>query len=159
MNGIKNNNPIMIGVVSVLVLALASYGVFKYVKRDTASQTQIETPVVPPVTKPVNVPVIISSSYKDGAYSAVGSYFSPGGDEQIWLQVTLKDDLIIDTQVESKATRPNSIRFQGIFISNFKPLVVGKKIDEVQLSKVSGSSLTSGGFNDALAKIKAEAKV
>jgi hypothetical protein len=42
--------------------------------------------------------------------------------------------------------------------ADYKQYVVGKKIDEVQLTKVSGSSLTPQGFNDALAKIKAEAK-
>ncbi len=37
-------------------------------------------------------------------------------------------------------------------------VVVGKKIDEVQLTKVAGSSLTPKGFMDALEKVKTEAK-
>ena len=70
----------------------------------------------------------------------------------------MKNDVITDATVISNATRPNSVIFQGKFISGFKTLVVGKNIDEVHLDKVSGSSLTPGGFNDALAKIKLEAK-
>ncbi len=96
--------------------------------------------------------------YKNGTYSAVGDYVSPGGAEQIGVTVTLKGDVIEDAQVQSMAFRPNTIRFQGIFIENFKPFVVGKNIDEVQLDKVSASSLTPKGFNDAIEKIKAEAK-
>jgi hypothetical protein len=37
-------------------------------------------------------------------------------------------------------------------------MVVGKNISELQLTKVSGSSLTPQGFMDALEKIKAEAQ-
>ncbi|WP_447589312.1 hypothetical protein [Microbacterium lacticum] len=36
--------------------------------------------------------------------------------------------------------------------------VVGKDIDDVSVSRVAGSSLTSGGFNDALETIKADAR-
>lgn len=52
-----------------------------------------------------------------------------------------------------------SARFQDLFAQNYKPLVIGKNIDEVQLGKVSGSSLTPMGFNDALAKIKTQAQI
>ena len=47
----------------------------------------------------------------------------------------------------------------GLFASGFKALVVGKKITDVNLDKVSGSSLTSGGWNEAITKIEAQAKV
>ena len=169
MEETKRKNPIVIWSVVALVIAVASYGVFKYIKRDTsATTTLVESPAVVPENKQIEVTTPItpttptpttSSIYKNGTYSSIGDYFSPGGDEQIGLQVTVEDDVIIDVKVESKATRPNAIKFQGIFISNFKPFVIGKKINDVHLSKVSGSSLTPGGFNDALAKIKAEAKV
>ena len=105
------------------------------------------------------VPIDIKkTTYKNGVYSATGDYFSPGGSEQLDVQVTLKDDVITDSKVVSKASRPNSIKFQGIFIANFKPLVIGKKIEDVHLTKVSGSSLAPQGFNDALAKIEVQAR-
>lgn len=96
--------------------------------------------------------------YKDGTYSAVGDYISPGGAEQVGVTVTLKNDVISDVQFEAKATRPNSVRYQGMFAGGYKTLVVGKNIAEVQLDKVSSSSLTPVGFNDALSKIKSQAK-
>lgn len=103
-------------------------------------------------------PVAMTGTYKNGTYSAVGDYVSPGGAEQVGVTLTLKDDVVTDVNFESKAERPMSVRFQGLFASGYKDFVVGKKIDEIQLTKVSGSSLTPKGFNDALAKIKAEAK-
>ena len=35
---------------------------------------------------------------------------------------------------------------------------MGKKLDAISVSKVAGSSLTSGGFNEAVDKIKTEAQ-
>jgi len=52
-----------------------------------------------------------------------------------------------------------SARFQKIFTDNYKPMVIGKSLDEVcTLGKVSGSSLTPMGFDAACVKIQAEAK-
>lgn len=59
---------------------------------------------------------------------------------------------------EGLATDPNSKRFQGEFADGYKAQVIGKPIAEVFLTKVSGSSLTPKGFNDAVEKIKSEAK-
>jgi len=100
-----------------------------------------------------------TQEYKDGTYTAVGNYTSPGGAETIGVTVTLKDDIIVSSEVSTEnAQRPNTIKFQGIFKANYEPLVVGKDIDEVKLDKVSSSSLAPKGFNDALEKIKTEAK-
>ena len=51
-----------------------------------------------------------------------------------------------------------SQRYQGEFIGGIKDEVVGKKLDEISVSKVAGSSLTSGGFMKAVDTIKTEAK-
>ena len=52
---------------------------------------------------------------------------------------------------------PDSTRYQESFQSGIADVVVGKNIDEIQVDKVAGSSLTSGGFNAAIEQIKAEA--
>lgn len=99
-----------------------------------------------------------SGVYKDGTYSVVGNYVSPGGPREVNVSVTLKGDVITDSTFEGIASDATSKRFQTEFASGYKQLVVGKKIDEVQLTKVAGSSLTPKGFTDALEKVKAEAK-
>lgn len=111
-----------------------------------------------PVTTTQEPVAMTNASYKNGNYSAVGDYMSPGGAEQVGVMVTLKDNVITDVTFEVKAERPISVKMQEAFAADYKQFVVGKKIDEVELTKVSGSSLTPKGFNDALAKIKAEAK-
>ncbi|HUQ85521.1 MAG TPA: hypothetical protein VM077_04310 [Candidatus Limnocylindrales bacterium] len=121
-----------------------------YTTTEDTTQSPSDSDDTPPSTS--------AGTFKDGTYSSDGKYVSPGGEEKIGVTVTLADGIITDAQVETKATRPNTVRYQGMFAENFKPLVVGKKITDVELSRVSGSSLTSGGFNDALEKIKSQAK-
>ncbi len=97
-------------------------------------------------------------NYQDGTYQATGKYISPGGEREIAVSVTLKDGVVTDSTFEGFATDPASKRFQGEFAEGFKPLVVGKNIDELNLQKVSGSSLTPKGFMDALESIKTQAQ-
>ena len=102
--------------------------------------------------------MVTLASYQDGVYEVTGEYMSPGGAEQIAVKVTLQDGVITEAVVEPQAVRPNSVIFQGIFADNYQEQVIGKNIDQLQLDKVSGSSLTPKGFNDALEKIKAQAQ-
>ncbi len=101
----------------------------------------------------------INTNYKDGIYSATGSYMSPGGKDDIDVTVTLKDNIITDTTAIAKPGDDVSKKFMKEFTDNYKSLVVGKSITSVRLDKVSGSSLTSIGFNDAISKIKQQAKI
>jgi hypothetical protein len=65
---------------------------------------------------------------------------------------------VTDTSAISGANDSDARDFQSQFIGGYKKLVVGKKIDSIRLSHVSGSSLTSQGFNDAIGQIKSQAK-
>ncbi len=100
-----------------------------------------------------------TSQYENGTYSATGSYLTPGGRQSIELTVTITDGVITDTSVKNNATDAESREHQKLFSDNYKSLVVGKKVSEVSLSRVSGSSLTSSGFNTALNQIKDDARV
>lgn len=99
------------------------------------------------------------SQYKDGTYSATGTYLSPGGRESIQLTVTIKDGVIASTAIKNNATDLEAKEHQELFSGHYKELIVGKKISEVEsLSRVAGSSLTSNGFNNALSQIKDDAR-
>lgn len=102
---------------------------------------------------------MMMKNYRDGIYEVIGNYVSPGGDETIKVKVTLKDNVIADADVTPEATRPMSVKFQEKFVEGYKKKVVGKNINKVRLNKVSGSSLTPKGFNNAIEKIKVEAEV
>ncbi len=105
----------------------------------------------------VVVPVV-QNTYKDGTYSAAGTYQSPAGKEEVGVSLTLQNGIITDAIFTPKATNEVSVKLQGMFAGGYKAMVVGKTLDEAQLDKVSGSSLTPKGWNDAIEKIKLEAR-
>ena len=100
-----------------------------------------------------------SSAYKDGEYQAEGEYTSPGGKETVGVSLTLAGDKVTAVTVTPESTNPNGKKYQGEFADGIAAEVVGKSLDDLKVSKVAGSSLTSGGFNDAVEQIKADAAV
>jgi uncharacterized protein with FMN-binding domain len=103
-------------------------------------------------------PAAAGATYQDGIYSADGNYVSPNGQETVGVKLTLSGGSVSDVVITPHPSNPNTKKFQGEFASGIKAQIVGKKLDEIKVSKVAGSSLTSGGFNQAVEKIKAEAK-
>ena len=99
-----------------------------------------------------------AQTYKDGTYSATGNYDSPGGNESIDVSITIRNNTVASTSAQSGANDPTAEQFQADFIGGYQSMVVGKNINTIHLSHVSGSSLTSQGFNDALAQIRNQAK-
>ena len=125
------------------------------------STPQTTTTTTKPTTTPVTVkptPVTSTTAYKNGTYSATGSYFSPGGPDQLGVTLTITNDIVTSATVTPEAGDGTSARYQQRFISGYTPYVVGQNIASIHLTRVSGSSLTPIGFNDALSQIKAKAK-
>lgn len=98
-----------------------------------------------------------SGQLKDGSYTATGHYQSPGGDSAVEVTVTLKSGTISAVKVVPKAADPTAQQYEAQFASGISGVAVGKKIDGLQVGAVSGSSLTSQGFEKALAEIRTEA--
>ncbi len=98
-----------------------------------------------------------TGSYSDGEYSATGEYQSPGGAESIEVTVTLESNVVTEVTVTGNATAGNALRYQTEFEDGIAAEAVGVNIDQLAVDKVAGSSLTSDGFNDAIAQIKADA--
>lgn len=103
---------------------------------------------------PAAIPV---SRYKDGTYSVTASYDSPAGKESIGVRITLAGDVITASSVTNMSEDGTSSRFQDAFIAGHKTFVIGKNIADVKLDKISGSSLTPKGFNEALSVIMVKA--
>lgn len=98
-----------------------------------------------------------TNNYQDGTYTATGSYTTPGGTESVTVTATLASGKVTSVNTTGSATGGNSAQYQSEFLANYESQVVSKSIDEISLSRVAGSSLTSSGFNAALAEIKRDA--
>lgn len=98
-----------------------------------------------------------SAAVKDGDYEAEGEYSNPGGQSKVKVDLTITDGKIADIKVTPEATNGTSKGFQQKFASGIADEVVGKSLDEIDVDKVGGSSLTVQGFNQAIDSIKADA--
>jgi uncharacterized protein with FMN-binding domain len=99
-----------------------------------------------------------TSTFRDGSYVENGSYQSPAGTAEITVKLSLANDIVTAVTVTGHASDPSAKQYQDDFISGISGQVVGKKISDLNVTKVSGSSLTSNGFRAAVAKIQNEAR-
>lgn len=98
-----------------------------------------------------------TGTYADGTYTAEGSYQTPETVEEISVTLTLADGVVTDVEVTGDPQAPESKQYQGQFIDGISEQVDGKALDDLNVSRVAGSSLTSGGFNKAVESIKEQA--
>jgi uncharacterized protein with FMN-binding domain len=97
------------------------------------------------------------ANYKDGTYTEPGTYVSPGGTEHISVTLTLAKNVITAMKVITVKADPTATGYEGMFEGGIAAVTVGKDINTLNIGVVAGSSLTSMGFNRALAAIKADA--
>lgn len=97
------------------------------------------------------------STYADGTYTADGSYQTPESVESISVTLTLADGVVTEVEVTGDPQARETEQYQGAFIDGIAEEVEGKAIDDLNVSRVAGSSLTSGGFNQAVEDIKEQA--
>ncbi|MGM1016854.1 MAG: FMN-binding protein [Actinomycetota bacterium] len=98
-----------------------------------------------------------SGEYTDGTYTAEGSYQTPETLETVSVTLALEDGVVTEVEVTGDPQAPESQQYQGQFIGGIEQEVVGVSIDELNVDRVAGSSLTSGGFNSAVEAIKEQA--
>ena len=99
-----------------------------------------------------------NANYKDGSYSEPGDYVSPGGSERIKVALTLSKNIITKMKVTTVFADATATGYEQLFEGGISAATVGKNINSLNIGVVAGSSLTSMGFNKALAAIKADAK-
>lgn len=157
----NTSKPFALSALILLPLILIGYFVFGKKAPETTDAPKTDTPVNPneavDTTDATNTPATVAS-YKDGTYTARGAYASPAGPEEYPVSITLKNGVITAVKITASSQNEVSTKFQTEFAKNVQTVVIGKSINDVKLDKVSGSSLTPKGFNDAVEKIKAQAR-
>lgn len=145
-------SPAIAAIIVIVLVGIAATAVIVINNTAQKQQSSTDSNIFSPTT-----PAVTHESYKDGSYSATGSYSTPNGQESIDLTVTIKDGVITSTSLVQNARSGEAKEYQAEFASGYKDLVVGKNVNDVSLSRVAGSSLTSNGFNRALNQIKDDA--
>lgn len=143
---------------ALVAIIVAGFGFWKMKGGEPALQPVDFTTSTPPITPDVTSSSTTSHVYKDGTYTATGTYSSPAGTEHVEITLTIQNDTVATGSFVGKAQNPTSKKMQALFSEGFNSYVVGKKVDDITLKAVNGSSLTPKGFMDALTQIKVEAK-
>ncbi|WP_226584448.1 hypothetical protein [Acuticoccus sediminis] len=94
--------------------------------------------------------------YADGVYSATGEYGNQPS--HITVTVRLRGGIVSAVEVQPHAYVPRSLQLQRAFARAVPRVVVGRRIDEVSVDKLAGSSGTPKGFNDAIRQIREQAR-
>lgn len=91
----------------------------------------------------------IALAIADGTYADEVSYNYHSGSETVLITVVVKNDIVTDASVVSSGgdAHPYSLQMQQGLNAELPNLVIGKKINEIELPKnVGGSSLTTAAF-------------
>ncbi|MDB5183544.1 MAG: hypothetical protein JWO07_225 [Candidatus Saccharibacteria bacterium] len=156
------NKKAIIGLVVIVLLVIAATGVVIATGNNNSTKasdtTVASTSPSPSSSTSAAASSSSTSSFKDGTYNATGSYDSPGGKQSVDVKVTLAGGTVTDVSLVGHPNDSNAQMYQSQFESAYKTQVVGKKITDINLSRVAGSSLTSIGFNNAISDIEKQAQ-
>jgi uncharacterized protein with FMN-binding domain len=141
----------------IIVVAVIAFLVWEFGLKGESSENN-ENMTVQPTVPAQTTSAPRMAAYRDGTYEATGEYTNPASREEIDVTITIADGKITQASFTGTPDNATTTRMQTNLRNGLNEAVVGKSIDEVNLTVVNGSSLAPRGFMDALSKIKAEAQ-
>lgn len=99
-----------------------------------------------------------TNRYKDGTYTASADYSVPHGNNSIKVSLTVKNGVVASVSSSHDYADHESGMYVDWFDAAIDNFVVGKSLGDISLNRVGGASLTTYGFDDALATIANQAK-
>ena len=126
---------------------------------DTALTQESAQPVQQAESAVTHTTPAEKNTYNNGTYTANATYFTPKRvQHNISVSVTINNDIITDADVlydDAEAKTPSHIGFDGAY----EQRVLGAEVDNLDLARVGGASLTTTAFNEALADITSNASL
>lgn len=96
------------------------------------------------------------SSTGGTSYQSEATYLTPARIEHtVGVNLTVADGIVTDATVLYNGSEPETAQ-QGNFENAYRSEVIGKRLEDLELSRVGGASLTSNAFNEAVDNIIAE---
>lgn len=99
-----------------------------------------------------------TGGYNDGTYAASADYSVPHGNNSIKVSLTVKNGVVASVSSSHDYADHESGMYVDWFDAAIDNFVVGKSLGDISLNRVGGASLTTYGFDDALATIANQAK-
>jgi len=110
-------------------------------------------------TKPAQIQQqeLLANVIADGTYKDNVTYQYHSGSELIEIDITVQNDTITDASIIPHNPNPVSARYIAGVNAALPELVIGKKIDQLNIPhQVSGSSLTTAAFKQQIADLIAK---
>lgn len=99
----------------------------------------------------------IQMAIADGNYTKNLTYSSPGGNDVVEISVSVLNNSITSVSLKPTQAVPISENYIKNYNQSIQPLVVGKKIDQIDLPRnVAGSSLTNAAFKQYLLELETQ---
>ena len=123
---------------------------------NTIEPNTATTPSTPAPAAPTPSTPAITYTYANGTYNAIRSYRTPDGNYSMDVSLTVSNDTVtaVDISFSGKAARDS---YTKRFLKSYEGGVVGKDLENVDLARVGGASLTTNAFNVAIDSIRAQA--
>lgn len=150
----------VIGASAIIATAIGTGYVLFATPDEVASEIQ-NTQVVPETSQKQSEDTVTSgtaSPYRDGTYTTTANYDVPRDTNTITVTITIKDGLIVSFSSESDYGDDESAMYINSFEAAAPSSIVGQSVD-TSFSRIGAASLTTAGFEAALAKVKSEAGV
>lgn len=159
----SNTTPKIVGslVITAIVLSGAYVFLFKNDSNSSSKPTANDTNTTQPsAASTTTTDSSNPTKYKNGTYTADTTYEVPKSSNSIQVQITLDGDVVKSASATHQfgTTDNKSLVYTQDFDSALSGQIVGRKIEDVNLNRVGGASLTTEGFNTALANILQQAK-
>lgn len=122
-----------------------------------AANTPVETGSEMDATEPhSDAGVMSNDGLADGTYEATASYLTPKQTEHVMdVTLTVSDGVVSEANVLYDGAAPKTPQHSA-FDATYEAVVIGEEVEDLDLSRVGGASLTTGAFNAAVDKILAE---
>ncbi len=117
------------------------------------------TQITPTVFVPIPTPLVVDPTQKISklqSFTETIGYDPEGRSETITVSVTLSENIVTELTSIHSMNDGKSRRYQMNFEAEIQPLVVGKDIKTLQLSRVAGASVTTDAFMQAIEVIRAK---
>ena len=154
--------PFIIIIGAIIIAGFAALSFFLYTNNTDEVNLSEQEQVIPADEAQVGTLTRdseLESNYQDGSYVASARFWTPKRIEhEIEVRVDIEDNIITDANVVydgEEPSTPSNIRFDAVY----KDSVIGVKIDDIDVSRLGGASLTTDAFNEALGEIKKEASL
>lgn len=86
-------------------------------------------------------------------YQTTVNYEVPEKNQTLTLSLTLQNNIVINSVV-TQSMHGKSREYQEDFEKSYKVKIIGKNINDINLSRIGGASLTTNAFNQAINIIK-----